>query len=121
MNHLPQHTEKPWGSETLWAQTEQYVGKILKVHSGEALSIQYHNFKDETMYVLEGVGCINFYSLEDGRPTLLKKQLVKDGDSVHIPPTQIHNVEAITDMVILEASTNHLDDLVRVRDRYNRN
>lgn len=117
---LPKFTEKPWGSETLWAHTEHYVGKILKVHCGEALSIQYHNFKDETMYVLEGTAYINFYKLEDGRPVRIKQYIAKDGDSVHIPPTQIHNVEAITDVVILEASTNHLDDLVRVRDRYNR-
>lgn len=117
---LPKFTEKPWGSETLWAHTEHYVGKILKVHSGEALSIQYHNHKDETMYVLSGKGYINFYILEDARPILFNKRYVMPGDSVHIPPTQIHNVEAISDMEILEASTNHLDDLVRVRDRYNR-
>lgn len=112
--------EKPWGSETIWAHTKHYVGKILKVHCGEALSIQYHHYKDETMYVLDGTAFINFYKLEDGLPVVIKKHIVKDGDSVHIPPTQIHNVEAITDVVILEASTNHLDDLVRIRDRYSR-
>lgn len=119
--------EKPWGSETIWAHTEHYVGKILKVHCGEALSIQYHNKKDETMYVISGKGYVNFYELEisselitDARPVLVKKHLLSQGDSIHIPPKQVHNVEAITDMEILEASTNHLDDLVRVRDRYNR-
>jgi len=117
---LPKFVEKPWGSETIWAHTEQYVGKILKVHCGEALSIQYHHFKDETMYVLSGKGYIRFYKLEDARPVVIKEMIVSEGDSVHIPPTQIHNVEAITDMEILEASTNHLDDLVRVRDRYSR-
>lgn len=117
---LPKFTEKPWGSETLWAHTEHYVGKILKVHSGEALSIQYHYHKDETMYILSGMGYINFYTLDEGHPVVTNKQLVRSGDSIHIPPTQVHNVESIEDMVILEASTNHLDDLVRVRDRYNR-
>lgn len=119
--NLPKFTEKPWGGETLWAHTEHYVGKILKVNAGHALSVQYHNYKDETMYVLSGKGCINFYKLEDGRPIVIKTHYVHTGDSVHIPPAQIHNVEATTDMEILEASTNHLDDLVRVQDIYHRN
>jgi len=112
--------EKPWGSETIWARTEHYVGKILKVHCGEQLSIQYHNFKDETMYVMSGKGIIYFYELRDDTPVIINRIAVGKGDSVHIPPKQIHSVEAITDMEILEASTNHLDDLVRLRDRYSR-
>ena len=116
--------EKPWGSETIWAHTDWYVGKILRVKAGEELSIQYHHEKDETMYVLSGEGFINFFMFDSdaGQDNLIasKNLLVKDGDSVHIAPTQIHNVEAITDMVILEASTNHLNDLVRIKDRYNR-
>ncbi len=121
ITQVPNHIEKPWGSETIWAHTKDYVGKILKVHCGEALSIQYHNRKDETMYVLSGKGYIRFYELQDARPVIIKEMIVSNGDVVHIPPTQIHSVEAITDMEILEASTNHLDDLVRIRDRYNRN
>jgi mannose-6-phosphate isomerase-like protein (cupin superfamily) len=112
--------EKPWGKETIWAHTEHYVGKILFVKANEALSIQYHNQKDETMYVLSGMGIIKFYDLEDDMPVITKVHLVHAGESVHIPPMQVHNVEAISDMNILEASTNHLDDLVRVSDRYNR-
>jgi mannose-6-phosphate isomerase-like protein (cupin superfamily) len=113
-------TEKPWGSETLWAHTEHYVGKILKVNCGEQLSVQYHNYKDETMYVMSGKGIIYFYELHDNKPVITNHITVSKGDSVHIPPTTIHSVEAITDMEILEASTNHLDDLVRLRDRYSR-
>ena len=120
MKKLPKITEKPWGGETLWAHTEHYVGKILKVNAGEVLSIQYHHHKDETMYVLSGEGIIFFYEMRDEKPVVVNYFPVSTGDVVHIPPTQIHNVEALTDMEILEASTNHLDDLVRVRDRYNR-
>jgi mannose-6-phosphate isomerase-like protein (cupin superfamily) len=118
---LPQFIEKPWGSETLWAHTQHYVGKILKVHCGEALSVQYHHHKDETMYVLSGKGIVNFYAFdENDRLTVTQELYVSEGDTIHIPPTQIHNVIAITDMDILEASTNHLGDLVRLRDRYSR-
>lgn len=113
--------EKPWGSEKIWAHTEYYVGKILTVHCGEALSVQYHNEKDETMYVLSGKGYFRFYIHdENGKLIVLREMIVSEGDSVHIPPKYIHSVEAITDMEILEASTNHLNDLVRLRDRYSR-
>ena len=118
--NLPKFTEKPWGSETLWAHTEHYVGKILTVHCGEQLSVQYHNYKEETMYVLSGSGIVFFYEMMNDRPVIVDHMVLKDGDSVHIPPGKIHSVQAMTDMEILEASTNHLDDLVRVRDRYGR-
>jgi mannose-6-phosphate isomerase-like protein (cupin superfamily) len=111
---------KPWGKETIWAHTEQYVGKILHVKANEALSIQYHHEKDETMYILSGMGVIKFYEMRDDVPTLSNIFIMHAGEAIHIPPMQVHNVEAISDMMILEASTNHLDDLVRVADKYNR-
>jgi mannose-6-phosphate isomerase-like protein (cupin superfamily) len=112
--------KKPWGSETIWAHTEHYVGKILQINAGEALSIQYHHFKDETMYVLSGEGIVKFYTLENDVPTLSHVYFMREGHAINIPPKQIHNVEAFTNMQILEASTDHLDDLVRLKDRYNR-
>lgn len=115
------YTEKPWGSETLWAHTANYVGKVLRVNCGEQLSIQYHNLKDETMYVLSGTGFVKFYTLTDNKLELAESRFLIPGDVVYIPPKKIHSVEAITDMEILEASTDHLTDLVRLRDRYNRN
>jgi mannose-6-phosphate isomerase len=113
--------EKPWGSETIWAHTNAYVGKILRVSAGHALSIQYHNYKDETMYVLSGSGVLNLYTMdEDGSPRVQRAVEFSTGVAYNIPPQKIHNIEALTDMVILEASTDHLNDLVRLGDRYNR-
>ena len=126
MIQKPVIVEKPWGSETIWAHGDTYVGKILHVKAGEALSIQYHHFKDETMYILSGAGMIKFYNFHEEEfaapfaVNIASVHLVYPGDIVHIPPMQIHSVEAVSDMQILEASTNHLDDLVRVQDRYNR-
>jgi mannose-6-phosphate isomerase len=115
------YIEKPWGSEIIWAHTPHYVGKILNVMAGHSLSIQYHHHKDETMYVMSGIGMINFYSMEeDGMVSIKNVYHVASGYSIHIPPRQIHNVEAVTNLVVLEASTDHLDDLVRLSDRYNR-
>jgi mannose-6-phosphate isomerase-like protein (cupin superfamily) len=115
------YVHKPWGSETIWAHTEYYVGKILQVNAGHKLSVQYHKEKDETMYVFSGKGYIKFYEFDDIEefvPTKIYE--VVAGDSIHIPPRQIHNLEAITDMLVLEASTNHLSDLIRLRDNYHR-
>ena len=118
----PTVIEKPWGKEILWAHTPSYVGKILQVNAGESLSIQYHHHKDETMYVLSGEGLINFYTMsEDGSVDIRESISVKEGMSIHIPPLKIHNVYAETELVVLEASTNHLTDLVRIKDRYGRN
>src|SRR5207237_10211264 len=54
----PQRIEKPWGWELLWAQSETYVGKLLFVRAGQALSLQFHNEKDESWYVYEGGGVV---------------------------------------------------------------
>jgi mannose-6-phosphate isomerase-like protein (cupin superfamily) len=115
------YVEKPWGSETIWAHTTHYVGKILFVRAGEALSIQYHREKDETMYVQSGIGKLYFYSIDgDGETYVTEVINMTSGKSVHIPPKKIHRLEAVTNLTVLEASTDHLNDLVRVEDRYKR-
>jgi mannose-6-phosphate isomerase-like protein (cupin superfamily) len=119
MNDI-KYVQKPWGAETIWAHTDSYVGKILHVHSGESLSVQYHEFKDETMYVIAGKGIIKFFTQQDDKTVLDGVHFVNPGDAVHIPPKRIHSVEAFEDMDIVEVSTNHLDDLVRLKDRYGR-
>jgi mannose-6-phosphate isomerase len=111
-----ERTEKPWGYELLWAQTPQYVGKILFVKAGEALSLQYHEQKEETMY-LESGDCI----IQSGKTKeALTDRHLKPGDTFHIPPLTIHRLTAITDCRIFEVSTNFLQDVVRLNDRYGR-
>jgi mannose-6-phosphate isomerase-like protein (cupin superfamily) len=106
---------KPWGHETIWASNELYVGKILHVKAGHVLSLQYHNLKDETMHVLRGELILRI------RPGAeLESRAFKAGESVHIPAKLVHQIEAVVDSDVLEASTNHLDDLVRLEDRYGR-
>lgn len=108
--------EKPWGFELIWAESEFYVGKLLHVRGGEALSIQYHERKDETLHLLEGE-----VRLRMG-PTLDDMEVVelRAGQSVRIRPGTIHQMEAVTDCRLLEASTPQLDDVVRLVDRYGR-
>jgi mannose-6-phosphate isomerase len=109
------HVPKPWGHETIWAHSESYVGKILHIKAGEALSVQYHNVKDETVYLLSGQ---LIYRVWEGDTP--KNVDLKLGEAFRITPGTIHQMEAKTDCDILEVSTPHLDDVVRLKDRYGR-
>lgn len=109
--------DKPWGHEIIWAHTEQYVGKILHVKAGHALSVQYHEVKDETVYLLSGE---LKYWVRLGADGPLEDQRLVAGDAFRITPGTVHYMEAVTDCDVLEASTPHLDDIVRLQDRYGR-
>ena len=108
--------QKPWGHETIWAHTDRYVGKILHIKAGEALSVQYHERKDETVHLLSGE-LIYRVALEGEE---LRDVRLKQGESFRIVPHTIHQMEAVTDCDVLEASTPELDDVVRLTDRYGR-
>jgi mannose-6-phosphate isomerase-like protein (cupin superfamily) len=108
--------EKPWGHELIWAQSEEYVGKILHIRAGEALSLQYHEHKDETIHLLSGE-----MKFEAGAsPDLLEDIDLRTGESFHVRPGTIHRMTALTDCDVLEASTPQLSDVVRLNDRYGR-
>ena len=106
---------KPWGHETIWAQTERYVGKVLHIKAGQALSVQYHNKKDETVHLLNGE-LVYRVQMKDS----LDDMHLKAGESFRITPGTIHQMEAVTDCDVLEVSTPELDDVVRLSDRYGR-
>ena len=109
------HVPKPWGYELIFAKTERYVGKILHVNQGESLSLQYHEMKDETLYVVEGELRLTIESDGDRRELALRK-----GEAFHIPPRLIHRMEAVVDTDVAEVSTPELDDVIRLEDRYGR-
>ena len=108
---------KPWGHETIWAHTDRYVGKILHIRAGHALSVQYHERKDETVYLLRGEMIYWVQTRPDGE---LEDQKLRVGDAFRITPGTVHYMEAITDCDVLEASTPELDDVIRLKDRYGR-
>src|SRR3954469_14540226 len=107
--------EKPWGYELHWAKTERYVGKILHINAGHALSLQYHNKKDETIRLQSGKMLFEYE--ENGN---LTKWEMKPGDVYHVTPKTVHRMTAIEDSDVLEVSTPELDDVVRLNDRYGR-
>jgi mannose-6-phosphate isomerase len=112
---VPYRVDKPWGYEIIWAKADRYVGKILHIEPGHVLSLQYHNKKDESIYVLSGEIILR---LQEGEK--LSERRVRAGEAFHVPPKQVHQFEAVIVTDLLEASTAELDDVVRLKDRYGR-
>ena len=108
--------DKPWGHELIWAHTDRYVGKILHVRAGEALSLQYHRVKDETIMVLTGRMQLIYFA--EGEPPRSRDLLPRE--PFHIAPGVRHRMIAIEDTDVLEVSTGENDDVVRLEDRYGR-
>lgn len=107
--HTPRFVEKPWGDEVIWAEGSGYTAKLLRVKAGRRLSLQYHQVKHETLLLLEGEATILGLTMKPLHP-------------VEIAPGVIHRIEAITDCVIVEASTPEgpPDDTVRLEDDFGR-
>jgi quercetin dioxygenase-like cupin family protein len=108
--------EKPWGYELRWAVTDRYLGKILHVNRGEALSLQYHEHKDECILVARGVIDLDL----DDESGALQTRRLKEGDNARILPGRRHRMTAIEDADIFEVSTPDLEDVIRLEDRYGR-
>ena len=105
---------KPWGSEEVIEINDKYMVKKLTMWAGHRCSLQYHNFKKETIYVLSGVLKI----IQGTSQSNLDEMLYRAGDTVTIPPGLIHRMEGVVDTVYLEASTPEMDDVVRLQDDY---
>ena len=102
---------KPWGRETWWAVSPQYVGKRIEVVAGAALSLQFHECKHETLYVQSGEVLLRLGETE---------HRVGPGHVAVVPPETVHRIMAVTDAVLFEVSTPEVDDVVRLEDRYGR-
>ncbi|MGH3071323.1 MAG: cupin [Gaiellaceae bacterium] len=109
--------ENPWGHELIWALTETYCGKVLFVKAGSALSLQFHKEKDESWLVQSGRARLE---LGEVGQRVLHEEVISAGMAFRYPPGTVHRVTAIEDTTILEVSTPHLDDVVRLADLYGR-
>jgi mannose-6-phosphate isomerase len=110
--------DKPWGYELVYALTDDYCGKVLFVRAGQALSLQYHEVKDEAWYVQSGRASLELGTFGD--ESSFHTVELETGDAYHFTPGTVHRVTAVEDTTILEVSTPHLDDVVRLEDRYGR-
>lgn len=109
-------TKKPWGEERLFAHTKNYAGKILIIRKGHRLSLQYHEIKEETLYLEQGILKLTIGSSS----TKNSSKIVTAGHIFHLPPKTVHRMEAIENCRLIEVSTPQLDDVTRLQDDYNR-
>ena len=107
---------KPWGHEIWFAHTKKYAGKILVVKKGARLSLQYHEKKMETQYVLSGKVRLT-YGLNEKN---LHELILNPGDKYDIFPYTIHRIEGLKNSKIFEVSSPELDDVVKLADDYGR-
>jgi len=112
----PQRVDKPWGYEIWWAHTDSYAGKLLHVEQGHRLSLQYHQHKDESCYVLTGlVRLVKGATVDE-----LEEVDLGPGSCWRNRPGEIHTIQALETSLVVEASTPQLDDVVRISDNYGR-
>jgi mannose-6-phosphate isomerase-like protein (cupin superfamily) len=113
----PRRVDKPWGYELVWAETDEYAGKLLFVKAGESLSLQFHREKDESWLVQSGRAKLELGSAGDA---MLKEEVIGPGATFRFRPGTVHRLTALEDTTIVEVSTAQLDDVVRLEDRYGR-
>jgi mannose-6-phosphate isomerase-like protein (cupin superfamily) len=107
---------KPWGYEHIWAETDRYAGKLIAIEAGRRLSLQLHERKLESLYVL--VGRLRLH-LEDDDGVMQRIDL-GPGDSAHVPVGRRHRFEALERVELIEVSTPELEDVVRLEDDFGR-
>ncbi len=108
--------EKPWGKEEVIEINDKYMMKKLTMLKGHRCSLQIHNHKKETIYVLSGQLKIISGPDQDN----LTGKIYSDGESITISPGVVHRMEGVEDSIYLEASTPEMDDVVRLVDDYER-
>jgi len=113
---FPRRAEKPWGFELLLAHTPKYASKLIVVRAGHRLSLQYHEKKDESIYLHEGKALVEI----EGRDRSMESVILIPGQCIRIPPRTKHRIKAIEETTFFEVSTPELDDVVRVEDDYGR-
>jgi mannose-6-phosphate isomerase len=113
---LPRTVDKPWGHELWWAHTDRYAGKVLHVKAGHRLSLQFHERKDESAYLLSGRLLLTQGLSEEDLTTVE----LTAGAAWRNEPGKVHTIEALEDCDVLEVSTPELDDVVRLSDNYGR-
>ena len=108
--------EKPWGKEEVIEINDKYMVKKLTMWKNHRCSLQLHNHKKETIYVLKG----QLRIISGLNQNSLTEKIYTTGESITIPPGVIHRMEGVEDSVYLESSTPEMDDVVRLIDDYNR-
>lgn len=107
---------KPWGKEEWLELNDAYCYKRIYINAGYKTSYQYHQFKKETNYIIEGTAEV-WLENDEG---VVEKKIMKGGEFFNVTPPKKHRVIAITDIILQEVSTPHVDDVFRINDEFNR-
>lgn len=113
----PTIVKKPWGFEKILFEQSEYISKILHINADQRLSLQLHRFKEETLYVLSGCVYVEFF---DDETTLVTTVVLKPDESIHIASNRVHRICATIESEVLETSTPHPTDIIRISDDYGR-
>ena len=109
--------EKPWGYELHWvADNAPYLGKVLHIDAGKRLSLQYHDQKMESWYVIAGRAKVIW---DNSKGKLIETEL-KTGQGYTTAVGQRHRLVGITDCDIIEVSTPEMGTTWRLEDDYKR-
>ncbi|MBT4384902.1 cupin [Candidatus Peregrinibacteria bacterium] len=116
MDKKPQIIPKPWGQEIWFADEPEFAGKILCLNKGHRYSLQYHEKKKETQYLLKGKVKFSLGPNENE----LEEHILEPGEKLTVLPGMVHRAEALEDSELVEVSTSDLDDVVKLSDDYGR-
>ena len=108
--------DKPWGYEIWLELNEFYAYKLISMDKGNKSSLQSHDFKYETNFVIEGKAEV----LLENRDGRVESRIYSAGDGWSVPIGRKHRVIAIESYKALEVSTPHLNDVIRYNDEFNR-
>ncbi len=111
-----ERVDKPWGHELIWTANDAYAGKLIAIKDRKRLSLQYHERKQESVFVLSGK--LHLHLENDAGE--IEVHALGPGQAAEIPAGRIHRFEAVGDTELIEVSTPHLDDVVRLEDDYGR-
>ena len=106
---------RQWGKEKILVLIPKLLSlKLLEMKKGKKGGLQYHHKKNECGYILSGKLKIKF----DNGSGILKEKIMSKGESFHFPPGAVHQELALTNCKIIEASSPHFNDRVRVEKKY---
>ena len=122
LHRKPFTVDKPWGREVWWGNTKDYLGKLLQIDAGHQTSLHFHQYKEESMFVFEGIMCLEIYELQGDMavPVKITEYTLGPGEAIDIPPGVIHSIRAKSELDLFEASTAYPEDSCRVMDPYDR-
>lgn len=109
--------EKPWGYELHWVpESAPYMGKVLHIDAGRRLSLQVHDEKSESWFILKGKAKVMW---DNNKGELIETEL-EEGKGYTTKVGQRHRLIGVTDCDILEVSTPEKGTTWRLEDDFKR-